>query len=79
MGRGCFRYAQTSGRDRGGRARGRPLRQACPRCWSRWCTIAAMENQPKRALIVTRLSRVTEATTSPERQMEICQVLCDDR
>ncbi|BEL40422.1 recombinase family protein [Mycobacteroides abscessus] len=38
-----------------------------------------MENQPKRALIVTRLSRVTEATTSPERQMEICQVLCDDR
>ncbi|OTR15421.1 hypothetical protein D2E71_16970 [Mycobacteroides abscessus] len=28
LGRGCFRCAQTSGRDRG-----RPLRQACPRCW----------------------------------------------
>ncbi|ANA99696.1 phague integrase [Mycolicibacterium phlei] len=38
-----------------------------------------MENGTNRALIVTRLSRVTEATTSPERQMEICQGLCNDR
>ena len=34
---------------------------------------------PKRALIVIRLSRVTEATTSPERQLEKCQDLCEKR
>ncbi|QHN15996.1 recombinase family protein [Gordonia amarae] len=32
-----------------------------------------------RALIVVRLSRVTDATTSPERQLEACRKLCDDR
>ncbi|MDM2048945.1 hypothetical protein PP327_08895, partial [Mycobacteroides abscessus] len=37
------------------------------------------KGETKRALIVTRLSRATEAATSPERQMEICQGLCDDR
>lgn len=34
---------------------------------------------PKRALIVIRLSRVTEATTSPERQLEKCRELCEKR
>ncbi|MGC7357991.1 hypothetical protein RA989_19185 [Mycobacteroides abscessus subsp. massiliense] len=34
------------------------------------------KGETKRALIVTRLSRATEAATSPERQMEICQGLC---
>ncbi len=33
----------------------------------------------KRALIVTRLSRVTEATTSPERQLEECRDYCERR
>lgn len=32
-----------------------------------------------RALVVVRLSRVTDATTSPERQLEICQELCAQR
>lgn len=32
-----------------------------------------------RALIVVRLSRVTETTTSPERQLEICRELCAQR
>ena len=32
-----------------------------------------------RALIVVRLSRVTDATTSPERQLETCRDLCDQR
>ncbi len=32
-----------------------------------------------RALIVVRLSRVTEATTSPERQLEACRTLCEQR
>ncbi len=32
-----------------------------------------------RALIVVRLSRVTEATTSPERQLEECEALCKQR
>lgn len=38
-----------------------------------------MPEQDKRALIVTRLSRVTEATTSPERQLQICEELCAQR
>lgn len=32
-----------------------------------------------RALIAVRLSRVTDATTSPERQLEKCRQLCDER
>ncbi|MFD9666062.1 recombinase family protein [Rhodococcus sp. NPDC059968] len=32
-----------------------------------------------RALIVIRLSRVTDATTSPERQLEACRALCEQR
>ena len=32
-----------------------------------------------RALIVVRLSRTTEATTSPERQLEECEALCKQR
>lgn len=32
-----------------------------------------------RALIVIRLSRVTDATTSPERQLQACQELCAQR
>jgi len=32
-----------------------------------------------RALVVVRLSRVTDATTSPERQVEICRDLCAQR
>lgn len=32
-----------------------------------------------RALIVTRLSRVTDATTSPERQLQACRALCNQR
>src|SRR5690606_39474015 len=35
--------------------------------------------RPLRALIVVRLSRVTDATTSPERQLGTCQELCDAR
>jgi site-specific DNA recombinase len=38
-----------------------------------------MAEQRKRALIVTRLSKVTDATTSPERQREICEQLCAQR
>jgi site-specific DNA recombinase len=34
---------------------------------------------PQRALIVVRLSRVTDTTTSPERQMETCRDLCRRR
>ncbi len=34
---------------------------------------------PQRALIVVRLSRVTDATTSPERQLETCGELCSQR
>ncbi|MGB3604386.1 MAG: recombinase family protein [Gordonia sp. (in: high G+C Gram-positive bacteria)] len=33
----------------------------------------------KRALIVVRLSRVTDATTSPERQEQACRELCEQR
>jgi site-specific DNA recombinase len=32
-----------------------------------------------RALIVIRLSRVTDATTSPERQLEVNRTLCEQR
>lgn len=32
-----------------------------------------------KALVVVRLSRVTDATSSPERQREICQTLCRER
>ncbi|MEC4872015.1 recombinase family protein [Mycobacteroides chelonae] len=32
-----------------------------------------------KALIVVRLSRVTDATTSPERQLQMCQELCSQR
>jgi site-specific DNA recombinase len=32
-----------------------------------------------RALVVVRLSRVTDATTSPQRQLETCRELCDQR
>jgi site-specific DNA recombinase len=35
--------------------------------------------RPQRALIVVRLSRVTDATTSPERQREACERLCRER
>ncbi|OBI83432.1 recombinase family protein [Mycobacterium sp. E740] len=38
-----------------------------------------MLKQGKRALVVTRLSRVTEATTSPERQLAICRELIAQR
>ncbi|RIR96194.1 recombinase family protein [Mycobacteroides abscessus] len=38
-----------------------------------------MKGQAKRALVVTRLSRVTDATTSPERQRETCLELCGQR
>ncbi|WP_421843656.1 recombinase family protein [Mycobacterium sp.] len=34
---------------------------------------------PQRALIVIRLSRVTDATTSPERQLQTCRELCVQR
>ena len=33
----------------------------------------------QRALLVIRLSRVTDATTSPERQLETCRDLCRRR
>ncbi|WP_336879796.1 recombinase family protein [Rhodococcus globerulus] len=36
-------------------------------------------SKPTRALIVVRLSRVTDATTSPERQLEACRTLCEQR
>jgi site-specific DNA recombinase len=35
--------------------------------------------RPARALVVTRLSRVTDATTSPERQLAICRELIAER
>lgn len=38
-----------------------------------------MKDQAKRALVVIRLSRVTDATTSPERQREACLELCKRR
>ncbi|MCV7299771.1 recombinase family protein [Mycobacterium barrassiae] len=38
-----------------------------------------MPDHAKRALIVTRLSRVTDATTSPERQLAICRELVAQR
>ncbi|UHJ77432.1 recombinase family protein [Mycobacteroides abscessus subsp. abscessus] len=38
-----------------------------------------MEPQANRALVVIRLSRVTDATTSPERQREACLELCRQR
>ncbi|MCV7409223.1 recombinase family protein [Mycobacterium florentinum] len=38
-----------------------------------------MTDQTRRALIVTRLSKVSDATTSPERQREICEELCQQR
>ncbi|MFF0541744.1 recombinase family protein [Prescottella sp. R16] len=39
----------------------------------------ASPHKPTRALIVVRLSRVTDATTSPERQLEACRTLCEQR
>ncbi|RUP04760.1 MAG: recombinase family protein [Mycobacterium sp.] len=36
-------------------------------------------NRPLRALIVIRLSRVTDATTSPERQLKDCREVCKQR
>ncbi|NKS80618.1 recombinase family protein [Rhodococcus hoagii] len=39
----------------------------------------AIPHKPTRALIVVRLSRVTDATTSPERQLEECRKLCEQR
>ncbi|CAM3213835.1 recombinase family protein [Prescottella defluvii] len=36
-------------------------------------------HNPTRALIVVRLSRVTDATTSPERQLDACRALCEKR
>ncbi|WP_455900762.1 recombinase family protein [Rhodococcus gordoniae] len=36
-------------------------------------------HKPTRALIVVRLSRVTDVTTSPERQLESCRSLCEQR
>ncbi|HNP58624.1 MAG TPA: recombinase family protein [Gordonia sp. (in: high G+C Gram-positive bacteria)] len=39
----------------------------------------AKKKVAKRALIVVRLSRVTEATTSPERQLQACRELCEQR
>ncbi|WP_084021679.1 recombinase family protein [Mycobacterium avium] len=36
-------------------------------------------NTQPRALIVTRLSRVTDASTSPERQLAACKELCEAR
>ena len=38
-----------------------------------------MPKPAQRALIVIRLSKVTDATTSPERQLEICGELCQQR
>ncbi|WP_280397452.1 recombinase family protein [Nocardia carnea] len=38
-----------------------------------------MGTSPLRALIVIRLSRVTDATTSPERQLNDCLALCNQR
>jgi DNA invertase Pin-like site-specific DNA recombinase len=38
-----------------------------------------MYHRPKRALLVIRLSRVTDATTSPERQLADCEHLCAQR
>lgn len=38
-----------------------------------------MKQQAKRALVVVRLSRVTDATTSPARQLEACVELCKQR
>ena len=38
-----------------------------------------LEEVPLRALIVVRLSRETEATTSPERQVAACVALCKER
>ncbi|WP_373234082.1 recombinase family protein [Mycobacterium marinum] len=43
---------------------------------------AVVDDRPgrtTRALIVIRLSRVTDATTSPERQLEACRALCLQR
>ena len=38
-----------------------------------------MYHMPQRALLVIRLSRVTDATTSPERQLADCEQLCAQR
>ncbi|MEC4838434.1 recombinase family protein [Mycobacteroides chelonae] len=38
-----------------------------------------MKLQARRALVVIRLSRVTDATTSPARQLEACLELCKQR
>ncbi|CPZ73146.1 phage Integrase [Mycobacteroides abscessus] len=38
-----------------------------------------MKQQAKRALVVVRLSRVTDETTSPLRQREACFELCEQR
>lgn len=38
-----------------------------------------MSNAVQRALVVVRLSRETEATTSPERQIQECQSFCKQR
>ncbi|WP_344716337.1 recombinase family protein [Gordonia defluvii] len=37
------------------------------------------ERKKRRALVVVRLSRETEATTSPERQLKECEDLCEER
>jgi site-specific DNA recombinase len=37
---------------------------------------STVENYTVRALIVARLSRVTDATTPPERQLQACRELC---
>lgn len=37
------------------------------------------QNEPIRALIVVRLSRLTDESTSPERQLEVCKKLCEAR
>ncbi|ALA11928.1 integrase [Mycobacterium phage Tasp14] len=41
--------------------------------------LSGVRYKPMRALVVIRLSRVTDATTSPERQLESCQQLCAQR
>ncbi|SUA76864.1 Resolvase, N terminal domain [Nocardia otitidiscaviarum] len=38
-----------------------------------------MPESPPRALIVIRLSKVTDATTSPERQLAECRAICEKR
>lgn len=42
-------------------------------------TVNTMQETPHQAMIVVRLSRETEATTSPERQVAECVSLCETR